>query len=88
MERIGFVGLVAPHVARLLVGHDQRKLLPVATALGAICVSSITRPAMSLRYSVRCANGNWSSAWRGPATAVLRFTLALFTSALTAPERS
>jgi iron complex transport system permease protein len=32
---IGFVGLVAPHVARLLVGHDQRKLLPVATALGA-----------------------------------------------------
>src|SRR5207247_147792 len=32
---IGFVGLVAPHVARLLVGHDQRRLLPVATALGA-----------------------------------------------------
>ena len=32
---IGFVGLVAPHVARLLVGNDQRRLLPVATALGA-----------------------------------------------------
>jgi iron complex transport system permease protein len=32
---IGFVGLVAPHVARLLVGSDQRRLLPVATALGA-----------------------------------------------------
>ena len=32
---IGFVGLVAPHVARLFVGHDQRRLLPVATALGA-----------------------------------------------------
>jgi len=32
---IGFVGLVAPHLARLLVGHDQRRLLPVATALGA-----------------------------------------------------
>ena len=32
---IGFVGLVAPHLARLVVGHDQRKLLPVATALGA-----------------------------------------------------
>jgi iron complex transport system permease protein len=32
---IGFVGLVCPHVARLIVGNDQRRLLPVATALGA-----------------------------------------------------
>jgi iron complex transport system permease protein len=33
---IGFVGLVCPHVGRLMVGTDQRRLLPVATALGAI----------------------------------------------------
>ena len=32
---IGFVGLVCPHLARLLVGSDQRKLLPLSTALGA-----------------------------------------------------
>ena len=32
---IGFVGLVCPHLARLLAGSDQRKLLPVSTALGA-----------------------------------------------------
>jgi iron complex transport system permease protein len=32
---IGFVGLVCPHVARLIVGNDQRRLLPVATAMGA-----------------------------------------------------
>src|SRR5213079_1981916 len=32
---IGFVGLVCPHLARLIVGRDQRRLLPVATALGA-----------------------------------------------------
>jgi iron complex transport system permease protein len=32
---IGFVGLVCPHLARLIVGNDQRKLLPLATALGA-----------------------------------------------------
>jgi iron complex transport system permease protein len=32
---IGFVGLVCPHLARLLVGNDPRKLLPIATALGA-----------------------------------------------------
>ena len=32
---IGFVGLVCPHLARLIVGHDQRRLLPAATALAA-----------------------------------------------------
>jgi iron complex transport system permease protein len=32
---IGFIGLVCPHLARLIVGNDQRKLLPVATAMGA-----------------------------------------------------
>jgi iron complex transport system permease protein len=32
---IGFVGLVAPHIARLVVGVDQRRLLPLATAFGA-----------------------------------------------------
>lgn len=32
---IGFVGLVIPHVARLLVGGDHRRLLPVALLLGA-----------------------------------------------------
>lgn len=32
---IGFIGLVCPHVGRLLVGNDQRKLIPVATTLGA-----------------------------------------------------
>jgi iron complex transport system permease protein len=32
---IGFVGLVCPHLARLLVGADVRKLMPVAVALGA-----------------------------------------------------
>jgi iron complex transport system permease protein len=32
---IGFIGLICPHVARLVVGSDQRRLLPVATAMGA-----------------------------------------------------
>jgi len=32
---IGFVGLICPHLARLIVGTDTRRLLPVATALGA-----------------------------------------------------
>jgi iron complex transport system permease protein len=32
---IGFVGLICPHLARLIVGQDQRRLLPLATSLGA-----------------------------------------------------
>ena len=32
---IGFVGLICPHLARLIVGRDYRRLLPVATACGA-----------------------------------------------------
>nr|WP_246422512.1 iron ABC transporter permease [Nocardiopsis mwathae] len=33
---IGFVGLMMPHIARLLVGSDHRRVLPVATLLGAV----------------------------------------------------
>ena len=32
---IGFVGLVCPHLARLVVGRDERRLIPISTALGA-----------------------------------------------------
>lgn len=32
---IGWVGLVVPHAARILVGPDFRRILPAATALGA-----------------------------------------------------
>ncbi|WP_017595757.1 FecCD family ABC transporter permease [Nocardiopsis potens] len=32
---IGFVGLMMPHIARLLVGSDHRRVLPVAILLGA-----------------------------------------------------
>jgi len=35
---IGFVGLILPHVARLLVGADHRRLLAVAMPLGAVFV--------------------------------------------------
>jgi iron complex transport system permease protein len=36
---IGFVGLVAPHVARMLAGEDQRILLPLSGLAGAILLS-------------------------------------------------
>jgi ABC-type Fe3+-siderophore transport system permease subunit len=36
---IGFVGLLAPHAARRLVGAGHRALLPVAALLGAVLVT-------------------------------------------------
>jgi len=33
---IGFVGLVAPHIARMLVGEDQRFLQPMSALMGAL----------------------------------------------------
>lgn len=36
---IGFVGLVGPHMARLLVGEDQRFLLPASALVGALLLS-------------------------------------------------
>jgi iron complex transport system permease protein len=49
---IGFVGLVAPHAARRLVGATHRRLLPVAALLGAlvlIAADTVARSALSPR---------------------------------------
>lgn len=48
---IGWVGLVVPHVARLLVGPDFRRLLPMALVLGAgflVAADTIARTAASI----------------------------------------
>jgi iron complex transport system permease protein len=36
---IGFVGLVAPHLARMLVGEDQRGFLPTSALMGSVLLS-------------------------------------------------
>lgn len=49
---IGFVGMVVPHVCRLLVGADHRRLLPVAMVVGAlllVVVDTIARTAAAPR---------------------------------------
>ncbi len=49
---IGFVGMVVPHVCRLLVGADHRRLLPVAMIAGAlllVAVDTIARTAAAPR---------------------------------------
>ena len=35
---VGFVGLVAPHIARLFVGSDNKSLIPVSAILGSIMI--------------------------------------------------
>lgn len=36
---IGFVGIVAPHIARMIIGEDQRFFLPMSACLGALLLS-------------------------------------------------
>jgi len=47
---VGWIGLVIPHAARLLVGHDHRALLPAAALLGAaflVIVDTLARTVTS-----------------------------------------
>jgi iron complex transport system permease protein len=37
---IGFVGLVAPHISRMLVGEDQRFFMPLTALFGALLLSA------------------------------------------------
>lgn len=45
---IGWVGLVIPHVGRMIVGPDNRVLMPVSLALGAIYLTVIDNLARSV----------------------------------------
>jgi iron complex transport system permease protein len=52
---IGWVGLVIPHIGRILVGADNKRLLPVATLIGAIylvSVDTIARTAMETEIPI------------------------------------
>ncbi len=47
---IGWIGLVVPHIARQLVGHDNRRLLPMSALLGAtimVVVDDLARTMLS-----------------------------------------
>lgn len=45
---IGFIGLVAPHLARMAIGEDQRYFLPMSTLLGAALLSIASTASKSL----------------------------------------
>ena len=45
---IGFVGLIAPHMARFLVGEDQRFLLPLSALIGGFLLSAASIASKSI----------------------------------------
>jgi iron complex transport system permease protein len=45
---IGFVGLVGPHIARMLVGEDQRYFLPASALIGAALLSATSIASKSI----------------------------------------
>ncbi len=55
---IGFVGLVGPHIARMLVGEDQRYFIPASMASGAalMCcahaVSLMAKPGLAIPIGI------------------------------------
>ena len=47
---IGFIGLMVPHIMRLLVGPDHRRLLPASALFGALLLvlaDTVARTVMS-----------------------------------------
>ena len=48
---IGWVGLVVPHFARLIIGHDNRFLMPMSAILGAILLIMVDTIARNLTGS-------------------------------------
>lgn len=45
---IGFIGLVGPHIARILIGEDQRVFLPASAVFGALLLSLASIASKSL----------------------------------------
>lgn len=57
---IGWVGLVIPHFSRMLVGPDNKKLLPLAVLLGALfllAIDTISRASMSAEIPLSILTG-------------------------------
>lgn len=58
---IGFIGLIAPHLARQLVGADQRRLLPSAMLCGSLLLVAADTLARSLAVPAEIPVGIFSA---------------------------
>lgn len=59
---IGFVGLIVPHIARLLVGGMHKRVIPVSALLGAILLSSADLAARTVLASSELPVGIFTAA--------------------------
>jgi iron complex transport system permease protein len=63
---IGFIGLVAPHMARLLVGGLHRMVLPVSVLIGAVLLVAADLGARTLVAPAELSVGILTAAAGGP----------------------
>lgn len=63
---LGFVGLVIPHAARLLMGADYRRIIPVSAGLGAIYLLAVDIVARLALAPVEIATGLVTALVGGP----------------------
>lgn len=63
---IGFVGLMIPHIVRMLVGPDHRRVLPVSALVGAIFLVLADLVARTLRPPAEIPIGIITAALGGP----------------------
>ena len=63
---ISFVGLLAPHLARLLFGHNHKLLIPTSALVGAILVTSADGLARGLQPPIELPAGVLTSVIGAP----------------------
>ena len=63
---IGFIGLIAPHVARTWVGPDQRRLLPWSAFIGAVLLLLADTTARTLVIPAEIPVGIFTALLGGP----------------------
>lgn len=68
---VGFLGLIVPHIARLLVGSDYKKLLPYSALLGAMVFLIADTVGRSVAYPYEISPAIIMSIIGGPVLAVL-----------------
>jgi iron complex transport system permease protein len=54
---IGFIGLVAPHIGRIILGNDHRYLIPAAGGIGGALLLIANAVSMNLLQSVVIPTG-------------------------------
>ncbi|MEM9608141.1 MAG: iron ABC transporter permease [Actinomycetota bacterium] len=77
---IGFVGLMVPHAARLVVGPDHRRLLPVSVLGGAIFLVFVDVVARRIAAPGELPIGIFTAAIGGPAFLAIMFRKNSWTS--------